>query len=332
MSDVERQAASTAADSGATASTGNGEPAPAGDAAGAAPHTASAGGQGDAVDPAAAPRERHPRLWPGVAIRAAVVIVVAAVGYQAVVPMTLVDRTRLARLIPTANGTTTFPGAPARALERPASTGNVKALMAAAATAPTKTGLYIASWPLKGSPMSAVVDVAFLLPDAAAASQVHSNLVTTQLSAGAYASGQLTRTGQFATPGVSGSDGSVYSTDSRAPAQARVAAAVWQQGRVVGLVETITSTSPPQADAEKATQTLSSHLRTVLPGFSLTYTRRPPLATGLWIAGSLVLLVLLALGPVAWRVRQGRKTRRLQEELDNTLRVGGQTIVRRRQV
>jgi hypothetical protein len=273
---------------------------------------------------------RTQRSWPGVVLRAVVVLVVAGVGYQLVVPTTSTVRSRLSRLVATSNGTATFAGAPSHGAEEPATNGNLAPLVAASKVHPGQTGLYVAQWTAKSSQSDGLAVVTFLLPDAATAAKARAQLASSQLSAKALSSSGLSRTAQFTPSGVPGAAGSLFGAAKGATAPGQAALVVWQQGRVVVLVEVALVSGSPQADATAATQAEAAHLRTVLPGFSLSVTRYPTTASIVWIVGSVVVLLLVAGGPVAWRRRRERRERRIQEELERTIRVRGATIVRKR--
>ena len=278
------------------------------------------------LTPAAATR----RAWPGVVARAVVVLVVAGIGYQLVVPVTSTIRARLSRLVITRTGATAFPGAPTTAAEEPTSTGSVAAVEAAAKAHPAQTGLYVASWSSKASATSGMAVVTFLLPDAATAGRARAQLAASQLSTGAFGNSGLTRTGAWAPPGIPAASGSLYGPTKGSKTTGRVAVTVWQTDRVVALVEAATTAGPPQAAASSAARAEAAHLAAVTPGFTLAVTRRPVVASSLWAAGTLAVALLAAGGPVAYRRRRRRRARALEEELARTIRVGGSTIVRKR--
>ncbi|MCU4184855.1 hypothetical protein K6U06_10835 [Acidiferrimicrobium sp. IK] len=259
-----------------------------------------------------------------------VVLVVAGIGYQLVIPTTSTVRSRLARLVVTTNGTKTFPGPASHAAEEAATTGGLAPLEAAAKAHPGQTGLYVAQWTKSGSTGDGLAIVTFLLPDVATATKARTQLVASQLSAGALSSSGFTRSAQFTPPGVANAAGSVFSPGKGGTPAGQAALVVAQQGRVVTLVEVALTAGSPQADATTATQAEAAHLRSVEPGFTLSVTRNPTTATIVWAAGSLVVLLIVAGGPLLWRRRKERQERRLQEELARTIRVGGSTIVRKR--
>lgn len=275
---------------------------------------------------------RARRSWPGVVLRAVVVLAVAGVGYYEVIPSTHVQRSRLSQLLITVNGTTTYPGGPSTSAERPSTTGGLASMKAAAAKSPNRTGIYVSTWTTKASAQDGLAMVAFLTPDTATAGKVRAELAKTQLSANAYSSSTspLTRTSTFSPAGIPGAAGSLYSTGPKVNPAGHVAVTVWQTGRVVALVESVTTGATAQSDAVTSAQREAARLSAVEPGFTLSVTRYPSTATIVWSVGSLIVLILVAGGPVAWRRRQERKARELEEELARTIRVRGQTIVRRR--
>ncbi len=270
------------------------------------------------------------RAWPGVVVRAVVVLVVAGIGYQLVVPTSSIVRGRLSHLAIARTGTTNFPGAPAHAGEQAATTGSLAAMEAATKAHPGQTGLYVVQWTTKASSSDGLVVVTFLLPDAPTASTVRSQLATSQLSPTAFSQSGLVRTGQWAPAGIAGAAGSLYGPAKGATGPGQVGVTVWQEGRVVALVEVLLASGSPRADATTAAHAEAALLRTAVPGFTLSVTRHPMVASVLWLVGTAAALLLVAGGPVAFRRRRDRRALRLQEELARTIHVRGATIVRKR--
>jgi hypothetical protein len=260
--------------------------------------------------------------------RTVVVLVVAAVGYQLVIPQKHVDRTRLARLVVTTPGVKEFDVKPTGAAEQKAASSGLKTLEAAAESNPNSTGIYSIEWMGKGTKDVAGV-IIFLLPDEAEAKVVLAEVKTQQLGAKSYATDSLTRSSTFAVAGVPGSSGSYYEMTKKTATSLNLAATVFREGDVVAVAEGIKARDT-EVDTETVTRTEYAHLRSVASGFTLTPTTRPTVASIVWIAGSVVVALLAGSAPVVvGRIRRTRRRRR-QEELDRLIVVRGQTIAKRR--
>jgi hypothetical protein len=257
-------------------------------------------------------------------IRAGVVLAVAAVAYQAVVPVHHVSRARLARLVPTKPGLVAYNSAHGTGAEQPASQSTFGAMKSAAAKSPNESGVYTIGW--QTSQVSGAGLAAFLYPTAAQAQVGLSQLVSGQLSASAFASAGLRRQATFTIADIGGSKGATFVPLKGGPG---VSLAAFQDGRIVAADE-VYATSPTQADAQSLAVNEYQHLRQVLPGFSLKYVTHPVVATALWVAGSLALAALAAFGPAGWRWRRRRRQLRFERELASRVVVGGQVIHKRR--
>jgi hypothetical protein len=268
------------------------------------------------------------RVWPGVLLRAVVVLVVSAVGYALVVPVAPLDGKRLNLLVEGANGTTDFRGRPHLQQKAPSSFA-IPAISADAKAHPRDTGLVLGQWKGK-APQDGLVTVVLLTSSDRTAGQAASQLRAQALTPGAYTAQGLDRTATFAVTGVSGSRGAVFATVKGASQSGSIALGVWTTGRVVGLVEVIRTTGSPRTDAVDTVRTESAHLATTLPGFTLAPTRYPALASGLWGAATAVVALLAAAGPVVVRRRRARRHQRWLEEQERLIRVGGTTVVRTR--
>ena len=262
------------------------------------------------------------------AARAVVVLAVAVVGYQAVVPTTHVIRTRLARLVVGQPGVAAYNIKPSSASEQPAAQTQLKTLTAAAKRSPAATGAYAILWEPAQSSFAGLA--VFLLPTEAEASATVSELRTQQLAAGADTSSGLTRRSTFTDSGIPGSAGAVFAPTSASSApQTTLAVSLFRYGKVVALSE-VASTAHPQADTTTLAVNEFAHLRQVEPGFTLKVVRRPAVATALWAAATVVAAAIVALAPIARRRRARRRRQRLEEELSRRVVVRGQVITKHR--
>jgi hypothetical protein len=263
-----------------------------------------------------------------VAARTLVVLVVAAVGYQLVIPQQHLDRGRLAQLVVTSPGVREFDVKPTGAAEQKASSSGLKALVAAAARHPSSTGVYSIEWTGKGTKDVAGV-IVFLLPDEADAAATLAQVKAQQLGKASYSQDSLTRSSTFSVPGVPGSSGSFYEMSKKTTTPVDLAATVFRSGDIVAVAEGIKA-KETQADTETVTRAEYAHLRALGPGFTLSPTTRPVVASAVWVVVSVAAALLAGLLPVVvGRSRRNRRRRR-QEELDRLIVVRGQTIAKRR--
>ncbi len=272
---------------------------------------------------------RHPRRTSAVAGGIAlIVLVVAAVGYSKVISITHVDRGRLARLVVTQPAVKEFDTKPAQAAELPVAKTGLSVLEAAAQKAPNTSGSYLVAWAGAGA-NNALETVAFLAPSPDVAKRLEAQVVSTNLSAQALSSSSLNRLSTFTVPGVPGSAGSFYGPSTPTAGPSQLAITTFQNGRVVVVTEALHPTSA-RPDAETATTTEYRHLQSVTPGFSLKVVHHPLTATILWVAGAVLIAVMIALSPVTVaRTRQRRRERREAEEWARGSLVPGHRITKR---
>jgi len=302
-------------------------------AAGAAAPDGLDGASGDAtpdadldaasVDSQASPRRR--RLW--AVVRAAAVLVVAAVVYQLVIPQTHVVRTRLSGLALLRPGVARYNVKTPQAGEQPASGTQLAVVVAAAKKAPNQTGVYAITW--APSQTSGAGVIVYLLPSAAQAEATLPQLRAQQEAAGSYTSQGFSRRSTYTVGAVPGSSGATYTPTSKSSGTGELGVTTFRYGRVVGAVEVF---APSGTEADASTMATSEYnlLRRVEPGFTLKKVTRPVLASSLWIVGALLLALIVALTPALRRWRAERRQRRIDEELSHIVVVRGQTISKHR--
>jgi hypothetical protein len=260
--------------------------------------------------------------------RALVVVVVAAVGYQLVVPQTHVVRARLNRLVLPQPGVAKYNVKSPVTAEQPASTTQLSTVESAATKSPNRTGVYSISWsPSQSSGAGVLV---FLLPTTAQAKAALPQVRAQEAAAGSYTSQGLTRRGTYAVTSVPGSAGATYSPTSEGSGLgADLSIATFRDGRVVGAVEVV-GASATQADSGTIATNEYNLLRKVEPGFTLKKVTRPVLASSLWVAAAVLLAAIAALTPAARRRLADRRQRKIDEELSHMVVVKGQTISKHR--
>jgi hypothetical protein len=288
---------------------------------------ASVSGPEVALGPA---RSSSPYRRAGFAVaRALIVLVVAGVAYQLVVPTVHVERGRLARLVPSKPGVPAFNKTPPQAAEQNDTQTGLAAVTAAAKRSPNQTGIYSIQWVPTQATGAGMV--AFLLPNDSSATTALGQAQAQQLSPTSFSSNGLTRTSTFAVAGVPQSYGAVYQPSSKAAGSPPgLAVTVFRYGKVVVLSDVASSKSSDQTAAEAMATGEYSHLRQLGSGFSLSVTRRPVVPTVLWVVGAVVLAAIAALTPVVRRRRAQKRRRAYEEEMAHRVVVGRQVIVKHR--
>jgi hypothetical protein len=288
---------------------------------------APAYGGGDKAGPKRPPSRRRQVAFG--ALRALVVLVVAAVAYQLVVPSVHVVRTRLTRLVLTKTGVTAYDKAKPQAGEQNDTQTGITALTTAAKRSPNQSGLYSIEWSPTDSSGAGII--AFLLPSDSAASAALSQIRAQQLAAGSYSSNSLTRVSTSAVPGVPGSYAATYRPLANDGASVpSLAVTVFRYGRVVAVSEAASPGSTAGPAAKTITTGEYGNLRRLGAGFSLSVTRYPVVATTLWIVAAVVLSAMAALVPLARRRRAQRRQRAYEEEMAHRVVVGKRVIVKHR--
>lgn len=279
--------------------------------------------------------------------RAIVVLAIAGAGYAVIIPThhdrkTRVVDSRLAELTIPETGVAGFKTKPSSAGVQPSSNVGISVLTTAAKQDPGHTGLYTKDWSgsAKGS-TDAIGLVVFLLPTPAKAQTVLNEVSKMELTASAQSANSLERTSTFTVPGVTGSAGSVFVPKKPTKTSQDLAVGISRQGSVVSFVQvalTSSSTAASEASAHviSVAKAQDEHVKTVEPRFTLIElvhpagTSYPTTASIIWIAGSVVVAILAALGPIFYGRARRRHQQRVQAELDRMIVVRGQTITKRR--
>jgi hypothetical protein len=273
-------------------------------------------------------RQRRPGTTALFAVaRAAVVLVAGAVVYQFVIPSTHYVPTRLSRLVVADTGLTQFAGKKPQSRVQDASQTGLAAVNAALKKSPHQTGLYSSEW--SASQTSAAVVAAFLLPDTNDAKALQSQFQKQQMAADSFASAGLTRKASGTIASVPGGVMAFYAPSAKGSASPGLGVTLTRVGRVVGLAE-VAGGATAQSDAQSLGTTEYTHLTKVVPGFSVSKVDRPVGATSIWAAGTVVLALIAALGPIAWGRWTGARRRRREEEQSHQVVVGDQVIYKYR--
>ncbi|HET9076062.1 MAG TPA: hypothetical protein VFN68_03955 [Acidimicrobiales bacterium] len=261
-------------------------------------------------------------LW--AAVRAVVVLLIAAAAYPSVVPTRHAERNRMARLVPTRSGLPTYDKATPKAGEQPDTSTKVAAVNAAAKKSPGGTGIYSIEWSPDQTSGAGVI--AFLLPTPAAAGTAMGQIESQQLGAKSYSVDQLNRVSTFKVAAVPGSAGSVYHP-AKVGGPPGLAVTAFRYGRVVAMDEiaNVDATSV-QADVEKLTALEYSRLKSVGPNFTLEVTRIPLAGTIAWGVGAVLLAALVSLIPLDRYRRQLNRQKAYEAEMANKVLVGRKVV------
>jgi hypothetical protein len=284
---------------------------------------------GDEGSSAVAPGEaaRSPRAVPAV-VRGVVVLGLAAIGYQLLIPQTVVVTSRLSQLALQRTGVHPFEAKPSGRGVQSAAQSGIPALQAAASRSPSRTGLYSVEW--SPSQTSGTGLIVFLLPTDAQARTVLSQIQARQLTPNAYAANSLIRKSTLTVSGVAGSAGAFFIPSTTAGATApSLAVGLFRYGRVVAVTEVLEPANAIE-HMNAIAQKEHAHLAKTEPGFSMEVVRHPIVATVLWVVGAVVLAAVAALAPFLRRRLADRRERRIQEELERRVVVRGQVITKRR--
>ncbi len=286
------------------------------------------GAGGDPDQPAGGRAPSSRRRTAFAASRAVAVLVVAAVGYQLVVPQSHIVRARLSRLVLARPGVAKYNVKSPQSAEQPASGTQLTTVESAGEKSPNKTGSYTTSW--SPSQTSGAGVLVFLLPTTAQAEATLPEVRAQQAAASTYTSQGLTRRATYTVAAVPASAGATYTPTSKGSGGlGDLSIATFRYGRVVAAVEVVAPSST-QADSTTIAAGEYDLLRRVEPGFTLTKVTRPVVASSLWIAGAVLVAAIAALAPAARRRLSERRQRRIDEELSQMVVVRGQTISKHR--
>ena len=234
------------------------------------------------------------------------VLIAAAALYGQFVPVTHVERTRLANLLivkpPAGLGTQ-----PTKQNEVAAADSPFSGVQAAGKRSPNTTGSYTAEWVSPTSASDVDQLLVSLLPSVADADSVQTEANTMYLTSKSVPAQGYTLKGPFPVPGVPGAQSAEFT--SATAGQPPFAAVVFRSKRAVVVAFTLQTTAPGATSAAVALSDAEyQHLLTVLPGFTLVRTTRPLVASIVYAVVALV--AALAVGSLtvggAWWLRRRR--------------------------
>ncbi len=256
-----------------------------------------------------------------------VLLAVAAVGYYRYIAMREVDRGRLAALVVT-EPPSGFTNKPADSAQVPASSSSFPTVKAAAKRSANSVGSYAVQWTSPASSSDSASLLVSLLASASQAALVQSEAASQYLGPQSLKSEDYVFVGRVAMPSVSGAQAAVFKSSSSGPP---VVTVLYRVGRaqVVEFVGLGGAQSKAASTAATLASAESAHLDGVLPGFSLSKTSWPPLATLVyWSAASTIILVGIAI-PIIVRRTRAKRVEAQQRAAKRHLQSRGQKVARR---
>jgi len=255
------------------------------------------------------------------------VIGLATLGYFVLIPHTVVDRSTMSALSVSETG---LPGiSPKPKAERTAagSSSTFPALKRAVAEDPDATGVYEVQWRGSTSSQRSAVLAIQLVPNQATAASLEEEARKQYSSPDALKGSSYRYAGHFPT-GVEGAMGSTFAGTSDTSARAYVE--VLRVGRVV-VIEFVASpvSGLTAADAASLGHREWSLLRQVEPGFTLTSTAYPGLATLLYWSGFVFLVMVVGLAVWSGRSIARARARRRESRMHYGHRSRGSKTLRR---
>lgn len=264
----------------------------------------------------------------GRVVAAAVILIVAGIGYQLFIPITRVDHARISKLV-LARPTVGFKTKPTGSGQVAASSSPFATVKSAAKRSPNSTGSYGIEWAGSGSSSDVASMLVSLLPSGSQAAAVDAEAKGTYLGDQSLASDSYSLEGRFAIPSLPGADAATFASIS--PTR-RLALVVFRVDRVVVVEFVQTSGESARADAAVSSLGLAEyqHLHRLGSGFSLAQTSRPLVASLVYSMVAVALAVAAFTTPVA--IRWIRRRRRLAREkaARREFRQRGRKIVKRR--
>jgi len=270
------------------------------------------------------------RVAPQRILAVVVVFAAATVIYQQAIPVNRTVRARLSQLVVTQPGVPGYKEPATTANEIPSSSNPFAAVAAAAKTTPSRTGAYAREWTSTTSTSGFTEILANWLPTTASARTTMSQAVTAYAGKSSYAADNFQYHAALTTKGIPGSQGASYQEKATKTSPAlTLAVTVFRQGLVVVVVNTVgTNLTQTQDGTIRLAQVEAAHLTTTEPGFTLTRTTRPPLATAIFAAATAATAAAAVF--CLEMVRRARRRRQLRRAAQARRHIGvrGQRIVK----
>jgi hypothetical protein len=245
-------------------------------------------------------------------VPAAVVLIVAGIGYWQFIPITHVERARLSKLV-LARPTAGFKTKPSGSTQVAASSSPFATVKTASKRSPSSTGSYAIEWAGSGSSSDVASMLVSMLPSGSDASAVDAEAKKSYLSDQSLQSDSYSLEGRFAVASVPGAKAATFAKASPTGGM-RVSAVVFRVGSfvVVELVQTAGASGSAQAHVISLGRAEYQHLRQLGSGFSLVQVSRPLGASLIYVTVAVVLAVATFFAPIVVR-RIGRRRRLARE-------------------
>jgi hypothetical protein len=240
------------------------------------------------------------------------------------------DSNKLSKLVIEKTPTTLLGKRPSQSQPSDPSTSSFATVKQAAAQYPASTGAYLREWTDPQSTQDGAALVVSFLPSPALASSTNRSAIK-QYSAAKTLGTTYNRASGFTVPSVPGAEGAVYTAATPTAGQANtIYTVMFQYGRaaVAEFVDVAQSTLS-QNDAVAIAQAQYARLHTTEPGFSVTVSKWPWLAT--LLCGVITLTVAGTVYFVPeWIVRtRTRRAAQAQFRAQSQYRARGRQAVRR---
>ncbi|MBV9661475.1 MAG: hypothetical protein JO337_09985 [Acidimicrobiales bacterium] len=259
---------------------------------------------------------------------AAVILAAGAVAAFQVLPNHSARTARMSKLVPAAS-LAGYKAKPAQASTEDSTQSPFAGVKAAAKRDPKRTGTYAILWDGNTSGDTASI-VLSLLPTPAEAKTVVAQAKTASLGQDSYTSASYKFDSSFDLPGVPGGSGALYAP-ATATVKQQLAVSEVAVGDVVAVVYLNQTGDLPAIRAADVALAQRQYqlLQRVTPGFTLSTTSWPPVATATWAAVTVVLALSVIGLPVLFRRSRLRRELARRETARKQVLTRGAKIARR---
>jgi hypothetical protein len=256
------------------------------------------------------------------------VLILAGIGFAVFIPHSEVQSARLARLVQS-TPPPGFNAKPASATVMAAGASPYTIVQTDTKRFPHDTGAYSVGWTSPASPNDSASLLVSLLPNPADAGKAQAQAATTFLSRNGLQSSQFKYAGPLSLDSPPGAKGSVFSSASGKGSYEVVVAYQFDRSQVLEFV----GMTAPQSEVETVARTLAgseyAHLQQALPGFKLTRTAPPEVASVVYIAVAALIALSVVIVPEAVVRTRTRRRRAREEEQRREMRIRGSKVVKR---
>jgi hypothetical protein len=269
---------------------------------------------------------RHKRLI-SVGI-AALVVILAAVSFAVFIPNTSAKTSRMARLVVT-KPPTGFTAKPASASVVAPASSPFSIVQQASKQAPHYTGSYTVAWTRPGSTSDSATLHISLLPSADDASKAQAQALTDFLAPSSLQANQFTYVGPLSISSPPGAKGSEFTSSSTQGDYEVVVAYPFERTQVLEFVGMTAAAPTVENDARTLAVSEYDQLVRALPGFKLTTTTLPLVASVLFIVIAGMIALAIVVVPETMVLVRRRREQAQEEALRREMRVRGSKVVKR---